>query len=81
MKSFEYMEFDNDNWYFDQKKYTKQQSVDIYNEESGLDPVTIEDVEEGKVCWFPKKQDYPDGCYVDVTNTRPYMKEFPVWVI
>ena len=89
MKNFDYMEFDNDQWYFDQKKYTKQQAVDIYNEESGADPVTIEDVEEGKVCWFPKRTDYPDGCYSDVTHEtnrvtgekKQYKNAFPVWVI
>ena len=52
------------------KKYTKEEALKIYNEESGLDPATIEDVKDGEVCWFPKTDDYdyPDGAYVDVTN-------------
>ena len=83
MRNFDYMEFDNDSWYFDQKKYTKEQALKIYNEESGLDPATIEDVKEGSVCWFPRCFDYPYGCYSDVTNSShpKYRNEFPVWVI
>lgn len=83
MKQFDFMMFDNDRMYFDKKKYTKQQAVDIYNSESGLDPVTIDDVQEGSVCWFPRRDDYPDGCYSDVTNSShpKYRNEFPVWII
>jgi len=90
VKQFEYMEFDNDVWYFDQKKYTKEEALAIYNEESGLDPAILDDVKEGQVCWFPKcGEEYPDGCYSDVTNETNYFtgekitykKSFPVWVI
>ena len=89
MKRFDYLEFDNDLWYFDKKKYTKEEALKIYNEESGLDPATIDDVKEGEVCWFPKKDDYTDGCYSDVTNEvnpitgekKKYKKAFAVWVI
>ena len=89
MKQFDYLEFDNDVWYFDQKKYTKEEALAIYNEESGLDPVTLDDVKAGEVCWFPKREGYPDGCYSDVTHEinrltgekRCYKNAFPVWVI
>ncbi len=84
MKKFNYMVFDNDRFYFDKKKYTKQEALDIFNEESGLDEeFTLDQVEEGSVCWFPKREDYPDGCYSDVTNSShpKYRNEFPVWII
>jgi len=89
MKQFDYLEFDNDLWYFDKKKYTKEEALKIFNEESGLDVATIEDVKEGQVCWFPKGLDYPDGCYSDVTHKIncvtgekiTYKKSFPVWII
>jgi len=89
MKQFDYLEFDNDLWYFDKKKYTKEEALRIYNEESGLDAATIEDVKEGLVCWFPKREDYPNGCYSDVTDEvnritgkkKQYKKAFEVWII
>ena len=89
MKQFDYLEFDNDLWYFDKKKYTKEEALKIYNEESGLDPAAIDDVKDGEVCWFPKTSEYPDGCYLDVTNEtnritgkkRTYKKAFAVWII
>ena len=91
MKQFDYLEFDNDQWYFDKKKYTKEEALAIYNEESGLDPATLDDVKEGEVCWFPKvdNYDFPNGAYIDVTNRtnrltgekKQYKNAFPVWVI
>jgi hypothetical protein len=83
MKQFDYMMFDNDRMYFDKKKYTKEEALAIHNEESGFDPATLDEVQEGSVCWFPRRDGYPDGCYSDVTNSShpKYRNEFPVWII
>ena len=88
-KQFDYLEFDNDLWYFDKKKYTKEEALNIYNDESGLDTATIDDVKDGLVCWFPKAYNFPDGAYFDVTNEtnrvtgkkRIYKRAFEVWII
>ncbi|MCK9576715.1 MAG: hypothetical protein M0R51_12400 [Clostridia bacterium] len=77
------MEFNNDLWYFDKEKYTKEEAFKKFEEESGLEnEFLLEDVKEGKICWCPNYGTHESGTYVDVTEKADkYKRAFPVWII
>jgi hypothetical protein len=85
MKKFEYMEFDNGDFVFDKKQFTKEKALEIAKEETDIfDDMTAEDVKEGYVAYrfdpsYCKREFDSLGAYFYVPEDS--RGSFEVWVV
>ncbi len=84
MKTFEYLEFNDDSFVFDSKLYTKEEALEIVKEAGVFEDYTVDDVKESYCAYrFSPSICQPEwgtnGAYFLVEDNA--RGSFKVWVI